>query len=181
MKSIEITNIKSFTSSLFAGERFDSFCVTEASFSTLFNVTIDGHINKTFLEEPRMMQVAEESAYNVSESDLTATAGTEEDGPIEAVTWGQIRPLCYQIIKGRRLPVKFKIVLMTPPDKVEGFLKNHGLQFAPSDVNALFMNIHYEAGKLVCVTGTSLKTFSMDRSLELAWDDSVAFFVSKFE
>ena len=48
MRQTEIENVKKFTNALFAGNVFDSFCVTEASFSTLIDITIDGHINPDF-------------------------------------------------------------------------------------------------------------------------------------
>ena len=51
MRAIEIDNLKQFTTALFAGETFDGFLVTEASFSTITNITIDGHINQDFMGE----------------------------------------------------------------------------------------------------------------------------------
>ena len=162
MRQTEIENIKKFTNALFAGNVFDSFCVTEATFSTLINITIDGHVNGGF----------------------GRTEGKAEDGPDTAeqiVRWQQIRPLCYEAIKGDKPPLRFKIVFMTPPDKAEGFAAKHGLQLKAADIAGLFMNIRFEGGKLYCVSGTSLKTFSLDKSLENAWDESVEAFLKKFE
>jgi len=78
MKSIEIDNIRKFTSALFVGETFDSFCVTEASFSTLVDISIDGHINREFLGEE---------------------AAPDENAD-ETAAWKKLKPLCYEIIKG---------------------------------------------------------------------------------
>ena len=74
MRQIEIDNIKNFTHSLFAGTAFDDFCVTEASFSTLTNITIDGHINQEFM----------------GEADLAMPENKDS-----AVRWKKLRPLCY--------------------------------------------------------------------------------------
>ena len=162
MRQTEIENIKKFTNALFAGNVFDSFCVTEASFSTLIDITIDGHVNPDF---GRDKEKAEEEAPETAE---------------KIVRWQYIRPLCYEAIKGDKPPVRFKIVFMTPPDKAAGFAAKHGLKFRESDIAGLFMNIRFEGGKMYCVSGTSLKTFSLDKSLENAWDESVETFLKKF-
>lgn len=161
MKQTEIENVKKFTGALFAGSVFDSFCVTEASFSTLINITIDGHVNEDFGKTTKQDGMQMERQENI-------------------VRWQQIRPLCYEAIKGDKEPLRFKIVFMTPPDKAEGFAAKHGLQLKASDIAGLFMNVRFEGGKLFCVSGTSLKTFSLDKSLENAWDESVENFLKKF-
>ena len=43
----------------------------------------------------------------------------------------------------------------------------------PQDVSALFLNIYYENGALTVTTGTSLKVFTLDKTLEHLWDDTV--------
>ena len=35
------------------------------------------------------------------------------------------------------------------------------------------LNFHYDGSTLQCITGTSLKTFSMDKSIEREWDTEV--------
>ena len=37
----------------------------------------------------------------------------------------------------------------------------------------LNLNFHYDGSTLQCITGTSLKTFSMDKSIEREWDTEV--------
>lgn len=149
MRSIGIDNIKKFTHELFIGNVFDNFCVTEASFSTLTNITIDGHVNKEFM----------------GEADLSLPENGEA-----AVFWKKIKPLCFEIIKGQRVPLRFKIVFMMPKEFLIRFLDDEGLDMEPVEVNALFLNIKFENNKLVCTTGTSLKAFTLDKSLEDAWD-----------
>ena len=159
MKQFEIENIKKFTGALFTGEAFDNFCVTEASFSTLIDVTIDGHINNEFLEESRK---APQSA-----------------GKDWTVRWKKIKPLCFDIIKGQRVPLKFKIVFMMPRAGVSRFIDDAGAAFKEDQVNGLFMNVRYEAGRLDVITGTSLKEFSLDKSLEEAWDARIGKFMNE--
>ncbi len=40
----------------------------------------------------------------------------------------------------------------------------------------MYLNIRYETGELYCVTGTSLNFFTMDKSLEIEWDETVKLF-----
>ncbi len=160
MKSISIENIKNFTTHLFAGETFDGFLVTEASFSTITNITIDGHINQDFM----------------GEAELALPENREG-----AVYWKKLRPLCYEIIKGQKVPLRFRIVFMMPSDFVFQFLSSTGLDFEPVQVNGLFLNVNFQDGKLVCTTGTSLKDFTLDKSLEYAWDDQIEKFLIRVQ
>lgn len=152
MRSISIENIKSFTTHLFAKDTFDGFLVTEASFSTITNITIDGHINRDFMGEAEL------------------ALPENQEG---SVFWRKLRPLCYEIIKGQKVPLRFKIVFMMPSDYVQSFLESTGLHYRPDQVNGLFLNITFQEGKLSCATGTSLKEFTLDKSLEHAWDDQI--------
>ncbi len=160
MKSIEIENIKSFTTHLFARETFDGFLVTEAAFSTITNITIDGHINREFMGEAELAMPENKE-------------GT--------VFWKKLRPLCYEIIKGQKVPLRFKIVFMMPSETVLNFLDSAGLDYEPIQVNALFLNVNFQEGKLVCTTGTSMKEFTMDKSLEYAWDDQMTRFLTRVQ
>lgn len=152
MRSIEIENLKKFTSALFAHDNFDGYLVTEASFSTITNITIDGHINQEYM----------------GEAELALPENKEK-----VVYWKKLRPLCYEIIKGQKVPLRFKIVFMMPSDVVLKFLDDAGLDFEPVEVNGLFLNLLFQDGKLTCTTGTSMKAFTIDKSLEIAWDDQV--------
>ncbi len=93
-----------------------------------------------------------------------------EEGKPACATWGQLRPLAFQIIKGQTLPRGFKIVLRLTPENTENTLRSLGSPMAPEEVAGLFLNILYEEGKIRCTTGFSLTSFSLDRSLDTAWD-----------
>ena len=41
------------------------------------------------------------------------------------------------------------------------------------NIQGLYLNFHYDGSTLQCITGTSLKTFSMDKSIEREWDTEV--------
>ena len=160
MRVFEIDNIKKFTSNLFVGEAFDDFLVTEASFSTLTNITIDGHMNKEFMGE--------------------AELALPENRDM-VIPWRTIKPLCYNIIKGQKVPLRFKIIFMMPTEIVLKFLDDEGLDFEPIEINALFLNVKFENNVLTCTTGTSMKIFTLDKSLEDAWECKMMRFLDKVQ
>jgi hypothetical protein len=49
----------------------------------------------------------------------------------------------------------------------------NNLALAPENVGALFYNIYYDDGKLQVTTGSSIRVFSLDKSLDNLWDDTV--------
>ena len=85
--------------------------------------------------------------------------------------------MCYFLIKGKRLPGSFKIVFKLAPEAVGNFLKNNGLPFTHDQVEGLYLNIRYEEQRLVCVTGTSVRMFTLDKTLEQQWDAAAEAFI----
>ena len=159
MKSFEIDNIKNFTARLFAGSDFDAFLVKEAQFSTACTFTIDGHFNSGFLSEEEMK--LPENAYGIS-------------------PWKRLRPICYEIIKGKKVPSQFAIVLMYPPQKIPEFLASGRISHDPQEISGLYLNIRFRQGKLSCTAGCSLKSFSLDRKIETAWDEYMSEYLKRF-
>ena len=53
------------------------------------------------------------------------------------------------------------------------------LDFQPSNVQGLYLNLRFDGSHLQCITGTSLNLFTPDKSLEHAWDLSVQKFLAK--
>lgn len=111
---------------------------------------------------------------------IDGTSPSEEGKP-SCATWGQLRPLAFQIVKGQTLPRGFKIVLRLTPENVENTLRSLGNPAAPEEVAGLFLNILYEEGKLRCTTGVSLAVFSLDRSLDTAWDQVARRFLRRHQ
>ena len=79
----------------------------------------------------------------------------------------------YAYLKGERLPIGFKIILMFNRENISRLLEMNNLPVKEEDVSALFMNVVYEHGTLAVRTGTSLKIFTMDKTLEHIWDDTI--------
>ena len=82
-------------------------------------------------------------------------------------SWADLKPIIFEMIKGHKLPGYMKIILSPSPAATE---KIH------SNAAALFINITFENNVLSVTTGSSEKVFSMDKSVEISWDE----YASKF-
>ena len=161
MISIPITEVKLFMNHLLCRSTFDAFRVPELSLSTFASFHMDGHILKEY--------------YTQEEYDTLY----KEHTPI--ARWKQLRPICFELIRGNHTPLSFSIVLQLSSRAAETFLMETDTSFSISDINGLFVNLRYKDGKLTAVTGTSLNIFSMDKSLEHAWDQKIQKFILSLE
>ena len=149
MKSFSIEDIKTFMNDLLVNERYDSFYLFEARIKTGLDYYIRGKINKEFFD------------YDI------------KDSLEEYELWGNVKETVFLLMKGKRLPVSFKIILMFNHKNVERLIEMNNLPVAPTDITGLFYNINYEDEKLSVTTGTSLKVFTLDKTLDNLWDDTV--------
>ena len=74
------------------------------------------------------------------------------------------------MIRGKRAPLSFKIVLQFSPNKAAALLQNASLSIAPELVTGLYLNLQYKNKTLLCTTGTSLKTFIPGKDLDHLWE-----------
>lgn len=161
MIALKITNIKQFMAKLLGSEDFDSFLLEEASISTYNTFMIDGHQNKDF--------------YSTEEWE------DKELRPYELSTWKKLRPICFDLIKGKHTPTAFRFVLHLIPDHVAAILEKGDTAVTPQEVRAFVLNIKYDGATLILVTGTSFHTFLMDKTPDTLWDNAVKKFLAKRE
>lgn len=155
MTALKVEDIRQFTSSLFIGNVFDRFLMREAQIVTFNTFQIDGHIRKEYYTDQEI-----------------------QEGHIgELSAWEAIKPVCYGLIKGKKLPGSFQIVLQLGPEQTESFLKKRQLPIRAEQISGLYLNVRYEEGELYCVTGTSVNFFTLDKSLETEWDEAVRLFL----
>ena len=69
---------------------------------------------------------------------------------------------------------------MSAPN-IARLLEQEHLSFAPVDVQGLYLNFKYDGTKLSCTTGTSMNLFTLDKSLEQAWDKMAQRIFAKYE
>ncbi len=156
MIALKITDVKGFMGKLLtdAGTAFDTFLLSEAVITTYNTFTIDGHIHPEF---------------------FTSDAADEEN-PTQnqhaMSVWKSMKPICFNLIKGKRTPLNFRFVFCLSPENVEKFLVQSELSdaFRPENINGLILNIKYDGTALSCVSATSLNLFTLDKELEHAWD-----------
>ena len=145
MIALTLTDLKSSTSHLFLKDTFDSFCFIEGEIVTFNTFRIDGFLQKEFFD-------------------------AEEPLP-EYSLWKNVRDYCFSLIRGKRTPLSFRFVFSLSRKNIEKLTAQNVPSLDPDAVQGLYLNIHYDGARLTCVTGTSFKTFTMDKSLERTWDE----------
>ena len=162
MIALEIKGTKNIMNSLLRSEQFDSFLVEEAVITTFSTFHIDGHLVKEFYSSEEFEEL---------ESNQKSTVFS---------CWNDIRPICFQLIKGKKTPVSFKVVLYAAPQLVEEIAANPECGVAANLIRSLVLNIRYDNGKVTCVTGSAFTTFVMDKSVDRLWDAYVRQLLSGF-
>lgn len=150
MIALQILDVKEFTKHLFIGSVLHPFLLSEATVTTSHTTTIDGSLHKNFYTEE------EQASMKLGDRDFA--------------TWEEVKPFCFSLIKGTHTPLYFKIVFQLSRNDIEKFLTASGVPMQPEDVFGLFINITYDGTNLVCTTGTSIRTFTLDKTLDNSWD-----------
>lgn len=92
MKAFQLTEKKEFMHLLLRSELFDHFLLSEASIHAAVHYDIDGRLNPSFFsEDERSVQQLEGLTY---------------------MPYGRLRPVFFELIKGKSAPTAFKFVLM---------------------------------------------------------------------
>lgn len=163
---LKITDTKNFMNQLLIEKTFDQFLIAEATISMASTYIIDGHINKNFFSENEL-------------NELKASASL--DGRIfseKMQRFHEVKPICLNIIKGKKTPSAFKFTFCLSGENTEKFLKSASVAFSVNDIANLTLNIKYDGTDLTATTATSLTIFSLDKSLDTAWDTMIKKFFS---
>ena len=70
-------------------------------------------------------------------------------------------------------------MLQLDKKQVESFLAGRQVPVRADQVGGMYLNIRYENGELYCVTGTSVNFFTLDKSLDMEWDEAMKEFFRK--
>ena len=147
MISLNPKNLREFNRHLFTENTFDGFLVPEAHFLTAFRTDIDG----------------QPEASHGSDGD-TASASVSA-----CVSWGSLRKIALELVRGTEAPKSFSIVMKLPAESLNSVLLSADAP-DPEEVSGLYLNIRYAREELSVTTGCSMKTFSLDKTWEKAWD-----------
>ena len=156
MIALALTDVKECMSKLLLSETFDPFYFIEGEIVTYSTFSIDGFLRKEFFD-------------------------TEDAPQREYALWKDVREFCFSIIKGKHTPLSFKFILGLSNSNIEKLLLQQELDFKPQDVRGLYINLKFDGQNLQCITGTAMNLFTMDKSLEQAWDQMVQKFLLKQE
>lgn len=161
MIALKIKNIKQFMAKFLAGDDFDAFLLEQAVISTYNTFTIDGRENRDF--------------YSSEEWD------DQEIRPYEFSAWKKVRPVCFDLIKGKHTPSAFHFVLHLAPDHTAAVLKTGDTVVTADQIKAFVLNIKYDGTALTLITSCAFHTFLMDKTPDALWDRAVRQFLNNHQ
>ena len=159
MIALKLTDKKTFMNQLLCTDIFDHFLLPEVTIKKDAVFTIDGHINKGFYSEEEL-----------KEQGLVG---------LRVLPYSNLKPICYQMIRGRHTPAYFKFILMLSPENTSNILDQSLSGFTENDITGIFIKLTFHSGQIVLTTGVSYSVFSTNRTLEQEWDRLVQKFLYK--
>lgn len=159
MIALKIIDIRDFMSRLLKGGTFDGFWLTEASITTYNTFTIDGSLRLEFFD-PVLARSLELSGRTHS-------------------LWSEVKPFCFSLIRGKRTPLSFRIVLQLATEDIGQALDNQDTALTADQIAGMYLNIQYNGEEITCTTGTSLRVFTLDKSIDVLWDNILLAFFRK--
>lgn len=158
MISFNVKDINIFMQQLLMKETFDNFLLCDCQIDTSNTFHINGHINRKFYSSEEL-----ETINN------------------DFICWKSMKHICFEMIKGKKVPTKMKLVFALPKDKYNEIIHSSGMIIDPAQIGGLYIHITYEDNKVEIITGTSLNTFTMDKTLDNYWDKKIlSFFQQNF-
>ena len=166
--SLTIQDHKEFMNRLFLSDLFDAFEVVSLKVVTFCAFSVNGSYVSGFFSD------------------------NDADHPGETApsfaSWKLLRPYVLGLIRGKNKPESMHIVFRLS-DRFLPDTAVSGLSVTRADIAGLYLNITYsrqeknergdQTEKITCVTGTSLRVFMPDRSLEQFWDEYICHFLKK--
>lgn len=175
-------NTKKCMNQLLLGYVFDSFLFIEGEITTFNTFRIDGRLKSEFYRQSQtdsaLADPQDGSANGREEGfgdDSSAVSGRKY------ALWREQRPFCFSVIKGKRTPLGFSIVLSLSAANIARLIAQEGLSYSPDSVQGLYLNFKYDGLNLTCTTGTSMNLFTLDKTLEQAWDKMAQRIFAKYE
>lgn len=142
MLVFKIENIKEFMGHLFHGGIFDRFHVGSCEVTTFVTFQTDGKRHDAW--------------YDSGEKPVDETG---------LVTWQQLKPIIFELIKGTRVPERMRLDFCH-------YMEN-------GDVGSI--RIQYEKETLQLYTGYMQKEFSLSKEASFSWDENCRKFLQKHQ
>ena len=142
---------------LLVSDVFDIFRLQEANLITYVTYNISGRIRPDFYTP--------EERENLTE---------------EFISWSEMRPKLFELIKGKNAPISFRMTLSLDNAQMLTLLQKESPEGHSDALRALVINIRFENGAVAIMTGTSYDSFVLDKSEEQIWDSAfIRFLTSK--
>ncbi len=109
----------------------------------------------------------------VIEGEYTKEEGLKTD-------YSKVKNLCFDMVKGKTMPKSMKFVLALSPEKISELITTGGVDVDIDSVSSLSINVLFNGEALSVTTGTSFKTFVMDKTLEKAFDAYIEDMMSEY-
>ncbi len=151
MISLNLPEVKTFMAKLLMSTTFDAFLLKEMELQTFTGFNITGQFNDIFFSKEEL----------------------EERGENKFILWSEVKQIALAMIKGNKTPLSLKIVFQLPKVQCETLVTSLGGRLRFEEVGGLYLNVRFEKGELRIITGTAIKTFTLDKTLEQEWDKSV--------
>ena len=142
---------------LLKGDAFDSFLLKEGFLRTNMEFRFQG---KQFLEY--------------------FEAKEQEQMTQEYVFWKEIKPIVFELVKGKRTPLAFSFTLFLTKEQRDELFVREAVTIG-EDNPTLFLQIRFEHGVGRMITGTARNIFTLDRTLEEVWDLEVKRLLQQME
>lgn len=159
MIALKVIEVKPFMAKLLIQNMFDEFLLSEFTMNTYSRFQINGKLNKEYFNSSELEDM-EERTY---------------------AKWKEVKPFALSIVKGNKTPLSFHITLMLTNEQIIKVLQSSGVAMKPDEISGLYFHIKFENSNLYIITGTGIKTFVLDKTLENSWDEQVKDFMKKNE
>lgn len=153
MESFEISDVRGLMNALLVNNVFDAYYVIEVRVNVRNSWTIGGKIDSS----------------------------DDENGNNQYLKWSELKTSVFNIVRGKTLPKLLNVSFIMPEDIVGKVLDKAGGQYSVNDIKSLHMNLRFENSILSIISGTTLSGFSMDKTIEHAWDGVCETIIKDYE
>ena len=157
MKIYRITDRRDFMNKLLNSECFDSFLLNESTIKMANSYVITGKLNREF--------------YTTEEQQ------DETCCPYDYSQWKDLRPLCFQLLKGKKTPISLQIILLLKPEYYEKVMNIDTKLAGDCFVSHFLVTIKFDQNGLFLTSGISYTSFTMNKEPELSWDKALTKFL----
>lgn len=141
-----IENKKQLMAALLTRDTFDAFETVSGSVTTYAVFSVNGQWHGSFYPD-------EETSHDFT-------------------PWNLLRPYFLSVIRGRNTPLAFQFVFRLPDGEMSALIEKEAIsRELTADVSGLLLNLSFDGTSILLTTGVSHRTFSLDRTLERAWDN----------